>query len=283
MRSKTSNIKNNRREVLTIHRAWWKQKLLKLFWPTRYLFTRAARLPGLEYLTRRLLFNELYMKVLPSKRTVEKKERVILPGVVVDHFIENASYIFAMDACICRQANNCDNYPLEIGCLFIGEGARKINPGFGREISAREAKALQKRAENTGLINIVGKNRLDKLYLGVNPSEQMLTVCHCCECCCLWQLLTVLPGSIADRVKKMDGVEVAVTGNCKGCGNCAQVCFVNAIFIENDAASIDPDICRGCGRCVLKCPEQAINLTFEENAYFKKCLELIALQNNVNE
>ncbi len=221
------------------------------------------------------------MKVLPSRWAVGKKEKVVLPGVVVDRFIENASYIFAMDACICRQANTCSNYPLEIGCLFIGEGARKINPGFGREIDAQEAKDLQRRAESAGLINLVGKNRLDKLYLGVHPAEQMLTVCHCCECCCLWQLLTVLPDSITERVKKMDGVEVVVTGKCRGCGNCIQACFVHAISIENHTASINRDMCRGCGRCVLKCPEQAISLTFEKNAYFRKCLELIALQKSL--
>ena len=253
-----------------------KQKLLKTAWPARFYFGRLFRIPLLGEVLRRLLLKELLLKILPLRRALQKRDKVVLPGVVVDHFIENSSYLFAMNACICRQANGCSGYPVDVGCLFIGEGARNINPGFGREVSIEEAKALQRRAEKAGMFNTVGKNRLDKLYLGVKPSEPMITLCHCCECCCLWQLLTVLPGSITGKVHKMDGVEVTVTENCEGCGSCLNSCFVQALTLQNSKAEIDQNRCRGCGRCVLECPREAIKLSFEQDAYFKKALEVIS-------
>ncbi len=45
-----------------------------------------------------------------------------------------------------------------------------------------------------------------------------------------------------------------------GCGECQNVCFVDAIEIEGGKARIT-DRCRGCGRCVEACPNHAIQMT----------------------
>ncbi len=224
---------------------------------------------------KKILFEGDYLTFLPSEDALKKNEKIALPGVVVDHFIEKSSYRFLMDACICRDASSCEKYPVDLGCLFMGEAARNINPSLGRSISVAEAKELQRRSEKAGLINLVGKNRLDKIWLGVDPVERLLTVCHCCECCCLWKMTTVLSDPIADMLHKMDGVEVKISGACRGCGTCLEHCFLGAISLENEKASINEEMCRGCGRCVLICPREAIELTFNQSDYFIKCLELI--------
>ena len=60
----------------------------------------------------------------------------------------------------------------------------------------------------------------------------------------------------------MPGVEVRVGEGCTGCGKCTEVCFVNAITLEDGKAVIG-DACRGCGRCAEACPVNAITVTFE--------------------
>jgi NADH:ubiquinone oxidoreductase subunit F (NADH-binding)/(2Fe-2S) ferredoxin/ferredoxin len=46
---------------------------------------------------------------------------------------------------------------------------------------------------------------------------------------------------------------------CVGCGQCVEVCPVDAITGETgEAHVIDPDVCIGCGQCVTACPIDAI-------------------------
>lgn len=261
--------------MITLGRPLWHRKLIVRIWPARHAVARMTRWPVTRWLIRRLLFEGDYLTFLPDEQAVQRREKVVLPGVVVDHFIEKASFRFLMDACICRDSSKCKQYPIDIGCLFLGEAARGINPALGRTVTVEEARALQHRSEGLGLINLVGKNRLDKVWLGVDPVERLLTICHCCECCCLWKLLPVVSDSIVNLVHKLEGVEVAVASGCKGCGKCGRVCFVQAISYRDGKAVIDEKMCRGCGRCVLHCPEEAIELWFKESDYFQKCLTLI--------
>jgi heterodisulfide reductase subunit A len=46
---------------------------------------------------------------------------------------------------------------------------------------------------------------------------------------------------------------------CNGCGECVDICPVNAIKMENGKAKIDPFQCVGCGACVPICPVEAID------------------------
>ena len=47
---------------------------------------------------------------------------------------------------------------------------------------------------------------------------------------------------------------------CIGCGDCMNVCPVDAILICEDLARIDPKACIGCGKCVKTCPKGVISL-----------------------
>jgi len=46
---------------------------------------------------------------------------------------------------------------------------------------------------------------------------------------------------------------------CTACGNCKEVCPVEAIVVD-DKAKIDADACVDCGTCVDECPVEAISL-----------------------
>jgi ferredoxin len=110
---------------------------------------------------------------------------------------------------------------------------------------------------------LIGRNKLDTVWLGVGPGNRLLTICNCCPCCCLWRVLPDLSPQIGAKTVRMPGVRVYVAEACLGCGVCAQgICFVDAIHLEGDRATIG-DACRGCGRCVEVCPQGAIRLVFE--------------------
>ena len=47
---------------------------------------------------------------------------------------------------------------------------------------------------------------------------------------------------------------------CTGCGDCVEVCPLQAISLNNDKAVIDEDTCTECGVCVDECPNEAIDL-----------------------
>lgn len=259
----------------------WQRKLLILLWPFRFMAARLTKLPLVGRLINRFFFDGDYAVYLPPKKAQKGRVKVVLPDAVVNYFIEKASFRFQMDRCICREANECTNYPTSVGCLFLGEAARGINPALGREVSAEEAKALQEKVEKLGLINMVGRLRLDRVMLSAGPGERLLTICHCCECCCLFNVLPYLATPIGKAIQKLDGVEVSVNGPCRGCGQCAAICFARAINIEEGKAVIGEQ-CRGCGRCVTVCPTEAITLRIEKDDFIEECLMRISSYVQVN-
>ncbi|MGD8473057.1 MAG: 4Fe-4S binding protein, partial [Anaerolineae bacterium] len=101
------------------------------------------------------------------------------------------------------------------------------------------------------------------VWLGIGPGDKLMTICHCCPCCCLWRMLPDLAPEIGAKTMGMPGVMVQVDEECVGCGTCTEgVCFVDAIRLEDGRAVIG-DACRGCGRCVEICPQDAIKLSLE--------------------
>jgi ferredoxin len=54
-------------------------------------------------------------------------------------------------------------------------------------------------------------------------------------------------------------VPVVDRGRCTGCGECVEICAVDAISVEA-VAQIDESACIMCGACVAICPEQALDM-----------------------
>jgi ferredoxin len=162
---------------------------------------------------------------------------------------------------------HCRDYPRDLGCLFLGAAARDIHPGLGRPASKDEALAHAKKCREAGLVHLIGRNKLDTVWLGVGPGERLLTICNCCPCCCLWRVLPYVAPHIGAKISRMPGVSVTVSERCVGCGTCTQgVCFVDAIQLVDGRAVIS-DACRGCGRCADVCPQQAIEISVESSQF----------------
>jgi Pyruvate/2-oxoacid:ferredoxin oxidoreductase delta subunit len=248
----------------------WFVTLLKKSFPQRFRVARLTNLPVFGSLVDLGLFAGDDLTYLPSDRSLQihenipLPENIILPSKVVDTFIEKAGYHWVMNFCICRASEGCTNYPREVGCLFLGEAVLKINPQLGRLVTKEEALAHVQRGREAGLVHVIGRNKLDVMWLGAGPGDKLMTICNCCPCCCLWKVLPEISSRISDKVTRLDGVNVWVSERCIGCGTCTEgACFVDAIQLVNGSAKIGPE-CRGCGRCVEVCPNQAIEISLQD-------------------
>jgi hypothetical protein len=247
----------------------WFVNFLKGIYPTRRTLARATHLPLVGSLVNQIFFRGDEMYVLPKDQTIQIQvpldppESMIVPSQVVEHYINQASYHWIMDFCICREGDHCENYPRDLGCIFLGKPVLQINSKLGRLVSKEEALEHARRCREAGLVHTIGRNRLDSIWLGATPSEGLMTICNCCPCCCLWGLVTDLTPKISQKITGMPGVQVEISEECTGCGLCSSgICFAEAIKMNNGHAEITLE-CRGCGRCVEICPEEAISLTIE--------------------
>jgi len=247
----------------------WFVRFLRQAYRGRFHLARSTRIPVFGSIVDRLLFNGddlLYLpqdKVIPVNQSLDLPEETVLPSQVVQHFVRQADVHWIMDNCICRQAEHCEDYPIDMGCLFLGEAALGINPALGHRVTMEEALEHERRCREAGLVHLIGRNKLDSVWMGVGPGDKLLTICNCCPCCCLWGTLPHLSPQISSKIKPMPGVTVTVNGQCTGCGTCTQgICFVDCIHVLDGQAMIGEE-CRACGRCVAICPQEAIVMSIE--------------------
>jgi UDP-glucose 4-epimerase len=91
----------------------------------------------------------------------------------------------------------------------------------------------------------------------------MLTVCFCCECCCLVQRgLRKGPATLLKAIQPLPGLRVFVSEDCTACGNCIEGCPVEAISLNSHIAQINAH-CKGCGICLSACPSGAIKMEMD--------------------
>jgi hypothetical protein len=120
---------------------------LEKMFPYRFLATKMTRVPLMREIINKMFFDQINLTVLPKDTIVEIKhekliqppDNIVLPSQVVEYFIRKTNYRFIMDFCLCRDAMHCKNHPIELGCLFLGDAARGINPEFGREATMENA------------------------------------------------------------------------------------------------------------------------------------------------
>jgi ferredoxin len=264
----------------------WVVNLIKRAFPGRFSAAALTQVPGIRRLIDHGLFagddiiylpqDTVVQKAIQVGQSIEHPGNTVLPSRVVERFIKRANYHWIMDTCICRDASRCEDYPIDLGCLFLGKAVLQINPQLGRRVTKEEALEHARRCREAGLVHLVGRNKLDTVWLGVSPGHRLLTICNCCPCCCLWRMIPHLDSSIGDKVSRMPGVNITVTSRCVGCGTCTQdVCFVDAIRLEGRRAVIS-QACRGCGRCIEVCPERAIVLSVDDDQFIERTIERLS-------
>ncbi len=103
----------------------------------------------------------------------------------------------------------------------------------------------------------------------------MLTVCFCCECCCIIRYTRHAPMKFVEPMfPRLDGITITVTDDCQGCGKCVDHCYMKAIEIVGDRAVMS-EYCRACGRCATVCPNDAITVSIDDPDFIEKSYERI--------
>lgn len=258
-------------------------RLLERFFPHRFKIAKLTHISAFRWIINKMVFDKNNLTYLTKdnvveiniNKDIEPLENIVVPSKIVEYFIKKSSYRFIMDFCICRESMNCKDYPIELGCLFMGEAARRIPKELGREASKKEALEHVKKCRKAGLVHLIGRDKLDETWLGVGSKIPLVTVCNCCNCCCLWRMLPQLDKKLSSTIKKMPGVSIMVNNKCTGCGECTkEICFIDAIKVKDSVATISDD-CLACGRCVEICPNNAIELVVEEKDFIKKTIERV--------
>jgi hypothetical protein len=152
-------------------------KFIKLTFKSRFFMAKTCRkLPIVSKIMNKLLFEGDDIHVLPrdgttlnlSTRDIQINQdipvtpNVVLPSEVLREFIQRSNYHFIMDFCICRVSSDCNDYPHELGCLFLGKGTQRISTKLGRVVSANEAIEHIYKCNEAGLVHIIGRNKIDK-------------------------------------------------------------------------------------------------------------------------
>lgn len=267
--------------------------LIRRVFDKRFFLARLTNLPLLGPVMEWAFFEDDEMIVLPKDsvfedsikehRTIEVNAMIepletVLPSQVVEHFIRNSRYIFLMNRCMCRDANHCKDFPRDLGCIFLGRGVLKIDKDLGRMVTQEEAIEHLGKCRDAGLVHLIGRNKIDSVWLDTGPKEDLLSLCNCCPCCCLWKMIPDLSPEISGMVTMMPGLTIHVDEEkCTGCGSCERsgVCYVDAIKVNGDKASIDEAFCKGCGRCIEVCPSRAIELKINDPSFLKSAINRV--------
>jgi len=234
--------------------------LLLRLWPLYKLGLWMGRQPGVGGLLQPAFSSKIHqVTMLPVNEPIAQGGQTVLPYALLEQLVERSSSRFIMNECVCRRHENCRSHPVELGCLFLGDGAVRIHPTLGRVCGVDEARHHLQNGLQSGLYPLIAHTMVDSLTLGI-PYKRMLTVCFCCECCCVVQRgLRKGPQSLMKVIQPLPGLTLTVGASCAACGDCIAVCPVGAISMNHHGAEINGS-CRGCGICLNACQYGAIQM-----------------------
>ena len=212
----------------------------------RELFTSGITQLGRTFIHEPILSNDDALHVLDYERATE--------------VIKTASHIGVGD-CYCRHkmyhvGKACDA-PMNICMTFNSSAASLTKHGHARLIDSSECLDLLQQAYDHNLVQF-----------GENVRQEVNFICNCCGCCCE-AMIAARRFTILNPVHTTNFIPEIDQPNCTGCGQCVNVCPVEAIALSsaNDPkkpnrkqATLIEDRCLGCGLCVRACAEKVINL-----------------------
>lgn len=197
-----------------------------------------------------------------------KSNPAVVPFDAARRLVDSASYIAVTDVCFCRESHSCRDYPVGLGCLFLGQGARKIGlHGRVHPITKEDAVAHLERARTLGLITNVIWSTTEFHAIGADP-RSTVELCSCCPCCCLAFKTRKASRAFIDGIAGF-GISRVVkpVEDCTRCTNCVHVCPFGAITVDiHRGPYIDPGLCKGCGRCETICRPGVLKIFPVESA-----------------
>ncbi len=191
-------------------------------------------------------------RYIPVGKTVSTSMQTIYPFHMMKNVVKEAGVI-ALAHCPCRVAyrltgKGCD-HPTEV-CMKFNDMARYvIDRGFARKISNEEGLEIIRKTEEAGLVHFVD-----------NAEGDIQHNCNCCGCAC-WNVGSIRRRKIPrDVLMATYFMRATDQGLCAGCGQCVEICPVQAVKLEGDVSVVDEDWCIGCGVCATVCPSGAVQI-----------------------
>ena len=230
-------------------------------WKARLYKTGIKLYPDMERQTSTL--------VMPLNVDVtDQGEKVVVPLDLIKESLKNVTYIAGMDTCLCREANQCKDYPMDVACLFLGEPAKTVvKHGLGRFFTYEEACARVDEAARHGLMGQAVWIEVEQILWGVRNDEmdRFLEICFCCPCCCIaMRLARNATPAERHRFHPSGWTAVPDRTKCIGCGACNEGphgCPVEAISYDHGGkVVIDQELCVGCGICKSRCEVGVIQI-----------------------
>jgi Pyruvate/2-oxoacid:ferredoxin oxidoreductase delta subunit len=191
-------------------------------------------------------------RYIPVAQSLKPELQAVYSRNMMDRVVDEAELI-AVAHCPCRTAykwagRGCD-HPVEV-CLKFDDMARYvIDRGLAREVNKDEAKEILRTAEEAGLVHFVD-----------NCEGEIKHNCNCCGCAC-WNVGNIRRRKIPrDMLMAVYFTRRTDEDECSGCGECEEICPVDAVEMKDDLPAVDTEWCIGCGVCATVCPSDAITM-----------------------
>ena len=215
--------------------------------------------------------NSVFRKQTQIGRSLVREEALpmgdhteILDYERASHIIQTASAV-GVSMCACRHkamhlGDNCDA-PMEVCMTFNRSATTMVHSGIAKAIDVNEGMRLLDQCKEAGLAQT-----------GDNVQQEVGYMCNCCGCCC----------GMMNGIRRFDIKNAIVTSNwtmtvdaehCKGCGQCAKACPINAIDMAptgstngkpKKQAQIENELCLGCGVCYSACKFEGLKMKARE-------------------
>lgn len=210
------------------------------------LFTEGETQLGRVFVHEPILSGEISLQVLDYERATEVIKTASCRGISI---------------CYCRHKmqhldRDC-NAPKEICMTFNVAAQSLIKHGHARSVSVEEC---------LDLLHIAHDQKL--VQFGSNVREKVNFICNCCGCCCE-ALIAARRFGLLHPVHTTNFLPEVRVAECTGCGQCVNVCPVEAMNLisandprkpKKNKAQLREEICLGCGLCVRVCQENHIKL-----------------------
>ena len=229
---------------------------LTWFKPTEKLLRRVGKL-GDTYNTKGIC--------IPVHVEIPLEDDMVTPPVeLVKDAIRKSSYRVIMNECACRKIDNCKDYPHDIACMFLGEGAKCIvEHKSGREATVEECIAHVDRAIETGLMIGTYWVEIEQYCWGIRDEDMpdFIAFCFCCPCCChALMFQNMSKGELKHVIAQSSGWRAeCVEHKCIACGNCIKHCPRGNLKMVKGRIEVH-DSCAGCGYCLKYCPQKALHV-----------------------
>jgi len=194
------------------------------------------------------------LRVVPVESAVKGNTQVA-PYNRVREMFGNAD-IMSVAQCICKKeqgllGHECTK-PQEV-CLMFGKFAQfYMDNGDARQVTEEEALKIIDLAEENGLV------------LTPTNTQKLEAICCCCSCCCpTLKNIKLLPNPgelVTSYYRSFIDADL-----CTGCGDCIEICPMDAIEDEDGTSHVMKERCIGCGLCIDRCPVEAISMEARED------------------